>query len=141
MNLLNQKFAILILLFSSLVIFQAKISGQTKTLQTDDIINYGFGPQNCEALRRNLESFLIENEKITPITSLIIIFRMEKGEGKQIYTNRKKELSYWLDRNFKAEYLIALGENVKKTSRADVYADGKILVGFGFKKHSRKICQ
>ena len=141
MNLLNQKFAILVLLFGILVFFQVKISGQTKTLQTDDINNYGFGPQNCEALRRNLESFLIENEKITPTTSLIIIFRMEKGEGKQVYTSRKEELSYWLNRNFKGEYLIALGEGVKNIGRADIYADGKIIVGFGFKKNSRKICQ
>ena len=101
-----------------------------------------FGSQNCESFRRNLEVYLLENEEIKPETSLIIIFRPEKGERQKYYQIRRKKLeAQWFERHFRERYVFALGDPVvDEVGRADIYADGKLIVGFGFKKNSPKIC-
>ena len=150
MILLNQKF-LTVSLFSCLLLAFTKVSGQETSVKREgktfvrqdfeDLSTYGFGSQNCESLRRNLEVFLLENEKITPNSTLIIIFRMEKGENQNLYPIRRRKLAYWFNLNFKNRYIVALGDPVENTGRADIYADGKMAVGFGFKKNSKNICQ
>lgn len=126
MNLLKRKKIIVSLIFWVIFSF-TKTNGQ-------------FGPQNCEGLRRNLEVYLLESEEVKPNTSLIIIFRPEKGERQKYYQIRRKKLeNQWFGQHFKDRYIFALGDAVEE-SRFDIYADGKLIIGFGFKKNSPKIC-